>query len=64
MNKTNLPFISYYFNSVLLFHPPLTVGLFPNYVGVLVLLTQHGTSSTAMYITAFCTSYNVKGEFT
>jgi hypothetical protein len=52
MNKTTLRFIACYFNSVVLYHPPFTVGIFPNYVGVSVLLTQRGTSSTAMNITA------------
>ena len=31
-------------NPVLLFHLLFTVGVFPNYVGILVVLTQHGTS--------------------
>jgi hypothetical protein len=48
MNKTTLPLIAGYFNPVLLFHSLFTAGVFPNYVGILVVLIQHGTSSTAM----------------
>jgi hypothetical protein len=43
MNKTTLPLIACYFSPVLLFHPVFAIGVFPNYVGILVVLTQHGT---------------------